>query len=198
MSNTSKLNENLLLKQLIAGNEKAFTSLFTTYQDDLFKYSLKMVKFRVYAAEIVQDVFLSIWLKRASLDPQLSIKSYLFAATRNKTITFLNKAAKNQKLCDEIFYKSQKSINSTERYIREDELEVIKKEALDLLPPRRRQIFEMSRNDHKSYEEIAKELGISPHTVRNHMSLALETLRDFLLNNKDIALAFVLFSRNWM
>lgn len=198
MSNTTIHNENLLLRALIDGSEKAFTNIFHTYQDDLFKYSLKMVKSRAYAAEIVQDVFLSVWLKRETLNPHLSIKSYLFAATRNKTITLLNKAAKNQKLRNEIFYKSQKFSNSTDHYMRETELQSIKQEALDLLPPRRRQIFEMSRNDNKTYEEIAKELGVSIHTVRNHMSLALETLRNFLLNNKDISLAILLFSQDWM
>lgn len=198
MSKTSTYNEKLLVKQLLAGNEKAFRKLFDTYRNDLYKFSLSMVFSKPYAEEIVQDVFLNLWLKRETINPELSFKSYLFTITRNKTISFLKKAANNKKLREEIFYKSQKSVNPTECYMREEELKIIKKEALDLLPPRRRLIFEMSRNDGKSYEEIAGELGISPNTVRNQMSMALVTLREFLLNNRDIALTLLLFSRDWL
>ena len=191
-------NEKILLDALVAGNEKAFTSLFNAYYDDLYRYGLSMVTTEDYAAEIVQDVFTGVWRNRASLDSVLSIRAYLFTATRNRAISFLKKAANNKKLREEIFYKRQESVNSTERYIREAELEILKQEALDLLPPKRRQIFEMSRNEGMSYEEIARELKISPNTVRNQISTALETLRDFLLNNRDISLVLFLFSRNWL
>ncbi len=191
-------NERLLAKQLLAGNKNAFRKLFNTYQNDLYKFSLSMVYSKSYAEEIIQDVFLNLWLKRETINPELSLKSFLFTMTRNKTISFLKKAANNKKLREEIFYKSQKSVNPTERHMREEELKTIKKEALDLLPPRRRLIFEMSRDDGKSYDEIAGELGISPNTVRNQMSMALETLREFLLNSRDITLALLLFCRDWL
>ncbi len=191
-------SDKLLIEQVREGNEKAFRKLFDTYRNDLYRFSLSMVVSKDYAEEIIQDVFLKVWVKRITLNQELSIKSYLFTMTRNKSISFLKKAANNRKLREEIFYKSQKSVNPTEKYIREAELEIIKQDALDLLPPRRRLIFEMSRNDGKNYKEIAQELGISQNTVRNQMSMALETLRNFILNNRDVALALLLFSRNWM
>ena len=192
------LEEKLIVKQIISGNEKAFRKLFDTYRDDLYKFSLSMVYSKVYAEEIVQDVFLKLWEKRETLDTELSIKAYLFTIARNKNISFLKKAANNKKLREEIFYKSQKFLNTTERYVREKDLEIIKEKALNLLPPRRRLIFEMSRNDEKSYQEIAEELGISKNTVRNQMSIALETLRNFLLKNNDISIALVLFCKDWV
>jgi RNA polymerase sigma-70 factor (family 1) len=167
--------------------------LFDAYRNDLYKFSLSMVYSEPYAEEIVQEVFLNLWLKRKTTNPELSMKSYLFTITRNKTISFLKKAANNKKLREEIFYRSQKSVNSTERYMREEELKTVKKEALDLLSPRRRLIFEMSRNDGKSYKEIARELGISQNTVKNQMSMALEILREFLRKNRDMTLALLFF-----
>jgi len=189
--------DNLLVNQLMEGNEKAFRKLYDLYLNDLYRFSLSLVVLKPYAEEIVQDVFLKLWMNRKTLKPDLSIKSYLFTITRNGSISFLKKAANNKKMREEIFYKSQKQLNSTERYVREAEIENIKEEALELLTPRRRQIFEMSRNDGKSYEEIAIELGISPNTVRNQMSMALETLRNFLSKNHEIAIA-LLFVTNWM
>mgnify|MGYP006099916425 CR=1 FL=1 len=188
--------DNLLVNQLMEGNEKAFRKLYDLYRNDLYRFSLSMVVLKPYAEEIVQDVFLKLWLNRETLKPDLSIKSYLFTITRNDTISFLKKAANNKKMREEIFYKSQKEVYSTERYVREAELEIIKEEALELLTPRRRQIFEMSRNEGKSYEEIAIILGISPNTVRNQMSMALETLRNFLLKNHEIANPLLLYGNN--
>lgn len=190
--------EKLLVKALSEGNENAFRKLFDTYRNELYKFSLSMVCSGFYAEEIVQEVFLKVWTKRKTLNPELSFKSYLFTITRNDTIKFLKKAANNLKLREEVFYQSQKFANPTERYMREIELDVLKKEALDQLPPKRRLIFEMSRNDGKSYEDIAMELGLSPNTVRNQMSMALETMRSFLLDKKNITLTLILLSNNWI
>ena len=198
MSVKKNHNEVLLVKELKKGNEKAFRKLFDTYHNHLYKYSLSMVFSKIYAEEIVQDVFLKIWLKRENLSLHMSFKSYLFTITRNQTIKFLKKAANNHKLREEIFYRSQKFSNPTERYIRESELEQLKTAALNTLPPKRRIIFEMSRNEDKSYGTIAKELNISISTVRNQMSKALETLRCFLVENKDVSLVFVLFCQSWV
>ena len=179
-------NQGLLVKQLIDGNEKAFRMLFDCYHNDLYKFSLSIVHSKEYAEEIVQDVFLKVWVKRQSLDPNLSFKSYLFTITRNKTFKFLKKAANNLKLRKEILYRSQKIANSVEIEMQEADLEVFMQKALRQLPPKRRLIFEMSRSEGKSYKDIGKELGISPNTVRNQMSKALETMRHLLTTNLDI------------
>jgi RNA polymerase sigma-70 factor (ECF subfamily) len=195
---TVLLRDKLLVKELVEGNKKAFRNLYDIYRNDLYRFSLSMVFSKVYAEEIIQGVFLKLWINRKILNPELSIKSYLFTIVRNDTISFLKKAANNIKLREEIFYTAQKQVSSTDRYMREAELEIIKKKAFELLTPKRRQIFEMSRNEGKSYHEIAVELDISPNTVRNQMSRALETLRTFLLKNHDIGLVLLLLYGAWM
>ncbi|ANW95389.1 RNA polymerase subunit sigma-24 [Wenyingzhuangia fucanilytica] len=181
-------NENQLVKDLIAGNENAFRKLFDMYKNDLYKYSLSMVVSKDYAEEIVQDVFMTIWLKRASLNLEMSFRAYIFTITRNKTIKFLKKAANSQKLRQEVFYKSQKFAKPTDINLRETELENLKEKALKNLSPKKREIFDMSREEEKSYEEIAAELGISVNTVKNQMSKSLGILRDYLLKNSDVVL----------
>ena len=138
-------------------------------------------------------------MKRETLNPELSFKAYVYTITRNDTIKFLRKAANDLKLREEIFYQSQKSVNPTEARMREKELENLKKKALEQLPPKRRQIFEMSRNEGKSYDDIAKELGLSVNTVRNQMSMALSTLRNFLVDhNNDITLSVLVLVHIWL
>ncbi len=181
-------NQNHLVKDLITGDENAFRKLFDIYKNDLYKYSLSMVASKDYAEEIVQDVFMTIWLKRKDLNIDMSFKAYIFTITRNKTIKFLKKSANHQRLREEVFYKSQKFAKPTDISMREAELEQLKQKALSNLSPKKRVIFEMSREEEKSYEEIACELGLSVNTVRNQMSKSLGILRDYLLRNSDVVL----------
>lgn len=165
---------------LKAHNEAAFRHVWDAYRDDVYTYAYSFVKRRAYAEEIVQEVFLKIWIHREELSPDYSFKSYLFTITRNHTLNFLRKAAHNRQLREEIFHMVPDCINCVELKIQELEMEKIKREAVDLLPPGRKRIFEMSRFEGKSYEEISRELGISLSTVRNQMSKSLQTIRDFL------------------
>ena len=185
MSFLKPFSEKYLVGEVKISNEKAFRKLFEAYRNDLYKYCLSIVCNKDCAEEIVQDVFMKIWIKRTSLNVEMSFKSYLFTITRNKCIKFLKKAANNERLREEIFYKSQKFSKPADTFLREHEMELLKKEALDKLTPRRRLIFEMSRNEDKSYKAIADELGISINTVRNQMSKSLEILRIVILKNKD-------------
>ena len=190
-------SDTLLVRELIAGNEKAFLTLFEAYRKDVYSYGLSMLKSQVYAEEITQDVFLKVWLKRETLDETLSFKSYLLSITRNKTLNFLRKAANDQKLREEVYYRSQQSYEPIYDKLQEQDLERIKKKAIAQLPPRRKQIFEMSRNEGKSYEDISSELGISMNTVKSQMGKALDTIRTFLINHHEITVILLVSIYDW-
>lgn len=197
MKNTGQHSEQLLVQELISGNEKAFRKLFDVYWKEVYAYSLSILRNEVFADEIVQDSFLQIWLKRETLDASRSIKPFLITVVKNKTLDFLKKAANDRKLREEVYYSRGKSHNPIYQKLREDDLEMVKDAALALLPPRRKLIFEMSRYEGKSYEEIGQELGITTNTVKSQMRKALETIRTFLLDNGDLAMAFLLIASEW-
>lgn len=198
MSETDIFNEKLLVKGLMFGEAKAFRKLFNTYKNDVYAYSMSMLKSKELAEEIVQDVFLNIWQHRDRLNPDLSFKSYVFTITRNLTFNLISKVANNRKLIDEVFYESQKSYSPIEDELADIDYENIKKKAIDTLPPKRKIIFEMSRNEDKSYEEISKELNISISTVKCQMNKALSTMRDFLQKHGDVTLLITLLSSRWL
>lgn len=198
MSKKSTFNEKLLVKELMRGNNKAFRILFDTYRDDVYAYSISMLKTKVLAEEIVQDVFLKIWQHRDGLNPNLSFKSYVFTITRNLIFNLISKIKYNRKLKEEVFYKSQKLYNPIEDKITEADYEMIKSRAIEKLPPKRKIIFEMSRNEAKSYEEISKELNISLSTVKGQMSKALASIRDYLQKHGDVAVLITLLSSRWL
>ena len=192
------LNEKLLAQELKKNNRKAFRKLFDTYRGDVYAYSLSMLKTKAHAEEIVQDVFLKIWQHREKLNPDLSFKAYLFTITRNLTFNFIRKAANDRKLRGEVFYNSQKSRDSLNDKILEIDYEILKSKAINQLPPKRKRIFELSRNEGMSYEEISKYQGISISTVKGQMSKALSAIKIFLHTNGDISLIITLLSSRWL
>jgi RNA polymerase sigma-70 factor (ECF subfamily) len=198
VSDKAPHTEKLLIRQLVTGNEKAFRKIFDTYRNDVYAYSRSMLKTSELAEEIVQDVFLKIWLHREKINPDLSFKSYLFTIARNLTYNMLNKAVTDRKLREEVFYSSAKELNTTEAQIDEADYEIIKKKAIDQLPPKRKEIFRLSRDEGMSYEEISKELDISVSTVKGQMSKALATIREFLHQHGDLSLIITLISSRWL
>ncbi len=130
MSKKCILNEKLLVKELMEGNNKAFRKLFNTYRDDVYAYSISMLKTKVLAEGIVQDVFMNIWEHRDRLNSDLSFKSYVFTITRNLTFNLISKVANNRKLREEVFYKSQKSYSPIENKITEADYQTIKNKAI--------------------------------------------------------------------
>ena len=198
MENTEKHSEQLLVRELAAGNEKAFRKLYDIYRNPIYGYSLSLLKSKDRAEEITQEVFIKLWEIRERLDPSKSFKSFLFTTTRNMIFNMFKKAVNDVRLQEELLLYKEQSHNPTEKIIREADLDQIKQEAIDMLPPRRKLIFEMSRNEGKSYEDIGRELGISTSTVKTQMSKALETIRTFLLHNKDITLTLALLTSGWI
>lgn len=186
MLETNNHSEKLLLSELKNGNEKAFRQLFDLYYQDIYGYSISLLKSKEAAEENVQDVFMKVWLHRENLDPDQSFKAFIFTIARNQAFNTLNKAASDLALKEAVFYESQKSHEYGDYLIRELDCKKLRKQAMKQLPPKRKQIFKMSRKKGMSYEEISQELGISINTVRNQMSKALESMRIFFHVHDEI------------
>lgn len=181
-----------LVTKLKTGDDRAFKKLFDKYQNDIFTYALGLVKSKVYAQEVVQDVFVKVWLKRATLKPELSFKSFLFKIAKNLSFNFLVKAANEQRLQRDVFYRAVTSYSPVEDLILGKEYELLKQRAINRLPLKRKRIFEMSRNEGKSYQDISTELGIAKQTVKNQMSQALCSITSYLESYGEITLGLVL------
>ena len=185
MSEKKDFSEQLLVSELKNHNEKAFRKLFDVYYQDIYKYSISILKSKELAEENVQEVFLKVWLHRENLNLDQSFKAYLFTIARNQAFNFLSKVANDKLLKEAVFYESQKHHEQGDYSIREIDCKRLKKQALEQLPPKRKLIFKMSRTQGKTYEEISQELGISVNTVKSQMSKALESLRLFFQVNDE-------------
>lgn len=190
-----KTEDSLLIQEIIKGNEQAFKQIFMRYKDQVYTYSLSILKNEANAQNIVQEVFLKVWLNRNKLDADLSFKSYLFTIAKNQCFNSFKRLA-NEREFKEYLQSNISHTNSDNPENRLDEFyyRKIKYEAINSLPPKRKMIFQKSRIEGLSYEEISDELGISLSTVKNQMSKALENIRTYLQKHTDITTGlFLLF-----
>jgi RNA polymerase sigma-70 factor (ECF subfamily) len=176
------------VERIRKGDKKAFEALFFEYHEQLSRFANSITKSREFARDAVQDVFLKVWRNRKELDIKVSVKVYLYQAVRNQSLNLLSKQ-KNQQRLREDFLSEVKSIRS-EEYVEvasnNEHLELIKRvwEVVSQMPERRRLVFELHRKHGFSYKEIARILEITRKTVENHMSQALQYLRDNIEINK--------------
>lgn len=174
----SSPQDELIQKQLNAGEVVALEYLFHHYYDDLCRYTMVFTKDIAIAENIVQDLFVYIWEHRETIEIHLSFESYLFQASRYKALNYKrdysHKVDKLLKLKEQI---SNKVSDSADEAIELKELNQIVSEAIDLLPDRCQQIFRLSRTDELSYREIAELMNISISTIDNQVNTAIKKIK---------------------
>lgn len=193
MTSLRKFKLQQKVKDLSQGDEGAFRWIFENYYKDVHTYSIRFVKEKVFAEEITQDVFVKIWSQRENLKVELSFEAFIFTITKNMCFNFLKKAANEKVLASKVFLEDNAVSVASDVPLIDAEYQEIGQRAVGNLPPRCREIYTLSRNHGKSYEEISVEMGISPNTVKNQMSKALGLMRDYLLVNSDIALLLLAY-----
>ncbi|MBS1664324.1 MAG: RNA polymerase sigma-70 factor [Bacteroidetes bacterium] len=184
-------NENNLLARIAEGDEKAFGVLFHHYRERIYSYAYHLSGNNAQADELVQDVFLKVWLNREKIPHVLRFDSWLFTIARNQIFDLLKNMAKEASLRRQIAELLSVSDNPVEDHILSRENEEQLQRALDQLSPRQKLIFTLSRNQGMKHEEIASRLHISRHTVKTHLVQALKTLRDTLHFQSDRLLIFI-------
>lgn len=181
--------ELFLFEEMKSGKEYAFDFFFNYYYAGLRVYASNIISCSVEDSKnVVQDVFLKFWNDRGKISINTSVKSYLFACVRNKCMDYLRTHKPNLKL-DESITGNDFQDNQIDTYVYA-ELEALFNEALNKLPVRCREIFELSRFERLKNREIANQLSISENTVENQMTKALRILKTEL---KDYLPLFLLF-----
>jgi RNA polymerase sigma-70 factor (family 1) len=169
--------DNELVLRLREGEETAFRMVFDMYSAKLYNFSYSFLKNREQCQEIIQEVFLNLWINRARLDDQYPIKALLYTITRRLTLNSLRQISNSRRAMDKLWLNMQQVSNETEERVYLGDLERFTEEAVTKLPKQQQQVFRMSRQQELSYDEIAEELHISRNTVKNHLVAAIKSLR---------------------
>ena len=175
------------------GDEVAFRTIFDLYKKRVFATGLKMLKSETEAEEIVQDVFLSVWIAKARLGNINHPEGYLFTIVYNTIYTHLKKASRDKMLLNTIIRHLTDTQNATEEIIAGNETRNVISQAINELSPQQRTVYQLSKQEGLSYEDIADRMNISRNTVRNHLAEAMKTIRAFLKKTDILLMSLLIF-----
>jgi RNA polymerase sigma-70 factor, ECF subfamily len=173
----------------IALNHKAFQELFNEHYSSLCRFAVSFLKDNDSAEEVVQQVFVNLWDKRDLMDAEKSIKTYLFTSVKNRSLNFIRDNKKYRSYYLDIEGEMEIPVSEKD-IISEADLNTQVKNALDKLPEKCREIFELCRFEEMKYKEVAEKLGISQKTVEAQMSKALKIMREEL---KDLFVVLMIW-----
>jgi RNA polymerase sigma-70 factor (family 1) len=176
------MNEELLQtlkEQIAAGDQLAFRKLFDFYARKLTLFAASIIRSSDEAREIVDEVFIKVWRKKADLASVQNLKVYLYTAVKNTSLNYLSAKARESATEPFDFFDIQLSDNdSPERKMITSELSRKIVEAIEALPPRCKMVFKLVREDGLSYKEVGRILNISPKTVDAQMVIAVKTISE--------------------
>ncbi|WP_339717644.1 RNA polymerase sigma factor [Cyclobacterium amurskyense] len=181
-----KLSVPKLVGLLQNGDQKAYDDLYKLFTPKILNTCKKMYLNQQDAEEVVQEVFLKVWIKRADLDNTLSFNAYLLAIMRS----LIFKRSRKQAL--DIAYQKyniqflQKVDNSTEESILYEEIKSYSTKAIASLPKGQQEVFSLKFSEQLTADEIAEKLQISKRTVENQLYKATKKLKKQLISNELI------------
>lgn len=168
--------ENNWVNGINRGDEQAFGEMYKYYYPRLGQFLLRYVKNPKKAEDIIHNVFYEIWKNRTRLEPRGTLRAYLYTASRNQALKYLNREDDRPFSDIDDHHDLAHTPDYTDQTIDYKEFDKAVIDAVNELPEQRRKIFLMHREDQLKYREIADILNISIKTVETQMSRALKFL----------------------
>lgn len=166
-----------LVKALKEGNQLAFSIVYKTYAAQTFSLAFKYLLNKELAEDAVQNLFLKLWLKKEEIDETKPINRYLFTMLKNDLLNTLRDSKKNIYLLEDcLSMVLELEDNSQNENLKQEQMNIIQ-QALELLSPQRRKVFEMKVSGKYSNQEIADKLNLSINTIKFQYSQSLKQIR---------------------
>jgi RNA polymerase sigma-70 factor (family 1) len=166
-----------LAKMLALGDQTAFAEIYNRYKFILYNHAWNKTRDKQEAQDTLQEVFAMIWSKRATITIGNNLSGYLYTCVRNHILNVIVRRNTHNKYTSSILKFAQTGAVLTDHLVRENQLKALIEREIAALPPRMRQVFELSRKQHLSHKQIAEIMGTSEETVKKQMSRALKSLR---------------------
>jgi RNA polymerase sigma-70 factor (family 1) len=171
--------------------EDLFADIFRQYEQRLYTLALRLTKSEEVAKDIIQEVLMKLWEQRNIIHSIKNKEAWLYKLTENKVIDFLRKASADDRLKKKIWDNLQQILNDTEQHLEAKEYNQVIQKAIEQLPPQRRLIYQLNKEEGMDYQQIATELQLSKHTVKNQLFSAVQSLRRFISKNNSCFLFIV-------
>ncbi|MFA6083231.1 RNA polymerase sigma factor [Mucilaginibacter sp.] len=172
--------EPLLLQRAAAGDRSAYAVLYQFYLPKLYHYLYGIIRSKEDTEEILQDIFLKLWENKEDLTEIKTLNSYLFKIARNRLMNLYDHQKVRRKAMDYIGRDGEAIGNNSEDSLIYSQYGEIVERALSQLPPKRRQVFEMSLRQEMSHDQIAEAMQISKSMVKKQLTAANRHVKEYL------------------
>lgn len=186
-----KYDEKELLAMVATGNRQAFTQLYTTHLNNLYRYIFLFTKSKEETEEILQEIFIKIWENRERLPEIDSLKNYLFRFAKNKLLDKIRHLQIRQRVLSEIKRTKDISETTTSDQCTYREYYRLVQQAIEKLPPKRKLIFRLNIENGLSQDEIAMQLNISKSVVQKQVYSASNFVREYLFKHGEISFSIL-------
>lgn len=182
--------EQQLVSLLRGGSQFAFERLFESYSQKLYRFSLSYLKIETEAEEVVQDVFLKLWENRKQLKSDTSFQSYVFTIAFNAIRKHFNRKSRKEQYATEILESLASDHTSIETNPDYERLVAKLDQCIGQMPERRKEIFIKRKKEGLSVHDIALGMNISPKTVENQITEAMNFLKKEFEKDRITGLLF--------
>lgn len=176
--------DNELLDLLAQDSEYAFTVIFDRYRGKVLGTAIRMLKSTAAAEEIVQEIFMKVWTKRKEMGSVKHLQGFIATMTRNLVFDRFKKMTHEAAYINSIS-NSEPVINDTDHRARTSSAHKILQQAVDRLPTRQKQVYELTRIQGLSIDDVAATLSISRNTAKSHLTAALQSIQRYLATYPD-------------
>lgn len=177
MPSMVSLQDNELVDLLRGESREAFSEIYSRYWKKLFAVAATKSGSAEEAEEIVQDIFISLWNRRHSIEITTSLNAYLAVSVKYRIIKLLAKRSQESKYVSHSLNFVSEAVNSTDDWLEFEELKSRLEVLVANLPEKCRMVYKSSREEGLSQKQIAEAYGISEKTVEAHIGKALKALR---------------------
>ena len=179
-----------IIRRLKKDDKSAVDELFGYYYPRLYHFSKSILKIETDIDDILQEVFVKIWLNRQKISNAETFSSYIFTITKNEVLNLIRSNLKDHTFKDELYLRSVAEEYQTQNQLEFDEIKTGIDHLVAALPEKRKQIFILSRTEGLSNKEIAQQLNISEKTVEDHITHAIKYIKSSLHEMGMISLLY--------
>jgi len=179
-----------IIHRLKNDDKSAVDELFGYYYPRLYHFSKSILKIEDGIDDILQEVFVKIWLNRYKIGNPDTFNAWIFTITKNEVLNLIRNNLKDQTFKDELFLRSVAEEYQTQNFIEFEEIKAGIDKIVTSLPEKRQQVFILSRTEGFSNKEIAQQLNISEKTVEDHITHAIKYIKNSMKEMGIISLLY--------
>ncbi|WP_342331382.1 RNA polymerase sigma-70 factor [Pedobacter sp. FW305-3-2-15-E-R2A2] len=190
-----RFSDQELVTLLKNGNQAAFTEIYDRYWRIMYGHVYKMLLDEEESKDVIQELFSSLWINSDRIPDQLNLSGYLYVMAKNKVLNLIRKNKFQTAYLNSLAKFINEASTVTMDELNERDLAAAIEREIQSLPPRMKQVFELSRKENLSYKEIAERLGTSEETVKKQVHNSIKAIKHHLKASGGAALLALAFLR---